>query len=902
MINKLLIILSTGFVFTSAFGQISTLPFVEDFESQPTGPTGCGPTYSFTGVTWMNGDDAVPAIATHQVDWTVDVGGTGSGNTGPSVDHTLGTAAGKYIYAETSCSGTGFPTREFDLVSPWLNLTAYPNVQLAFWYHAYGTTMGNLDVQVRVGSLSPWTTIIGPITDNVDLWQESSICLPGGIDSVQVRFTYISGTSFGGDIGLDDISISPVTPVDVGVTDIVGIGGCGLSSSETVEVTICNFGDSIAPGTIIPVNYSFNGGAPVAESFTVGAAGLAGVCDGGGCSNYSFTTTVDVSVSGTYTLDAWTSFATDLITSNDSTSISINSLPIVSFPYFEDFESGPSGWTVDNSSNGTWAFGTPAKPVIQGAASGDSCFVNGGLAGTYSANAQSSVTSPCIDISTANGSEVVTMKIWWESENSWDGANLFSSVDGGSNWSQIGSFGDPNNWYTDNTINGNPQGSQEGWTGSTATGSNGWVCATHDLDSTTMVDNSSIMFRVGFGSDGSVQYEGFAFDDFALGYPLSYSIVPDSIFACDTVAIVDAGSGYDWYSWSDNPSGTYGTIGNQDSTFMSAANGVHYVTVSDSVGMCATDAFQVNVLDFIPPAIDDILLCVGDSAVFDAGGDITGNALYNWSTGDTTQTSWLFTDGMITIIKSDSVTGCMVSDSASLTYLSVTLSDVTLCDGDSTMLDGTTPSSNATYLWNSGETSAMITVGAAGVYGVSVMDTVLGCTVTDSMTLTINPLPTPTITGQQDTLCTYNTIDIDAGAGFTSYSWSTGGNGQVETIDGSTLSLGVNVFTVTVVDANGCSNTDSVTMVVDGCATIDELEGLSMSIYPNPSQGVFNYEMSEMNDEVNIIVTDLSGKIVLDRILNSTVGTIDLSRFEDGVYILNIEHNDASTSVRLVKQ
>jgi len=101
------------------------------------------------------------------------------------------------------------------------------------------------------------------------------------------------------------------------------------------------------------------------------------------------------------------------------------------------------------------------------------------------------------------------MLIWWNSEFSWDGTVLQSSIDSGATWQNVGAFGDPNNWYTDNTINGNPGGQQEGWTGRDATGngSAGWVLARHDL--TGLGGQSNVRLRIAFGSDGSVVDDGF---------------------------------------------------------------------------------------------------------------------------------------------------------------------------------------------------------------------------------------------------------------------------------------------------------------------------------------------------------------------------------------------------------
>ena len=870
---------------------INTYPYLEDFEAEATCPTGCGAACG-TLIDWTND------LTDSNLDWLVDVGGTSSSATGPSVDHTLGTAAGKYVYIETSCSGTGYPNFTANLESPWFNFTAYPQMNLSFWYHAFGDTQGPLNVEARVGTVGPgstWTNVAGPIQDNVDLWQEWSGCLPGGVDSVQFRFVYVSGTSFTGDIGLDDISVAPVPPVEVGVTAIVGASGCGLSATNPVTVTVCNFGDTLIPGTVIPVAFSLDGATAVTENFTL-PTGLASICNGGGCLDYTFTATVDLSTPGAYNIQAWTDDPTDPIASNDSSTIAANNIPFGgAIPYFENFEAGQGGWSIDNGTNGTFAFGTPAKIDIQGAASGDSCFVNGGLTGTYVANEVSSVTSPCIDISSANGAEVVTAKVWWSSENSWDGANLFASVDGGASWSQAGNFGDPNNWYTDNSINGAPQGSQEGWTGDGANGSNGWVCATHSLDSAMMVDNSSIMFRVGFGSDGSVQREGFAFDDFAVGYPITYSMVPDSILACDTMATVDFGAGYDWYSYSDNANGYNGTISGQTAMLSSANNNDVIIYASDSMGMCASDSLYLDVKDFVVPNLTDVTVCAGDSAVFDAGGDWTGGAVYDWSTGDTLQTSWLFAPGQINLTKTDTITGCMVMDSAMLFNLAVTLDDVTLCAGDTAVLDATSTSPDAMYMWNTGDSVSMITVNTAGTYGVTVTDTVIGCAVSDSMDLVVNALPVVDL-GLDMTFCDTLTYTLDAGAG-SSYLWSDASTNQ--TLAVSTTGT----YSVIVTDANGCEGTDDATITFQDCSGLDELgNNISINLYPNPSSGSITVAIDAVASvaDAKMTIVNVFGQNVRTIDVSEASTLIDLNDLVNGTYFIQVEMSGAVMVKRFV--
>nr|WP_321221481.1 gliding motility-associated C-terminal domain-containing protein [uncultured Psychroserpens sp.] len=184
------------------------------------------------------------------------------------------------------------------------------------------------------------------------------------------------------------------------------------------------------------------------------------------------------------------------------------SAQITTYPYLEDFESGDGGWVIDATNPGSWALGTPAAAVINSADSGVNAWVTN-LTGDYSANENGIVTSPVFDLSSLS-SPSIELSVWWNSEFSWDGMVLQSSIDGGATWQNVGANGDTNNWYNDGTIAGNPGGQQEGWTGRAATGSGGWVIARHALNG--LGGQTNVILRIAFGSDGSVQDEGVAFD------------------------------------------------------------------------------------------------------------------------------------------------------------------------------------------------------------------------------------------------------------------------------------------------------------------------------------------------------------------------------------------------------
>ncbi|MCX7744387.1 MAG: proprotein convertase P-domain-containing protein [Flavobacteriales bacterium] len=98
-------------------------------------------------------------------------------------------------------------------------------------------------------------------------------------------------------------------------------------------------------------------------------------------------------------------------------------------------------------------------------------------------------------------------------------------------------------------------------------------------------------------------------------------------------------------------------------------------------------------------------------------------------------------------------------------------------------------------------------------YIVTVTDNVTGCTATDDVTVTINPLPVITKITTDPTCVPGNDGSIDitvTGTPSFSYSWSTGAT--TEDLTG----VGFGTYTVTVTDGNSCTATNSTTFAVPG--------------------------------------------------------------------------------------
>lgn len=198
----------------------------------------------------------------------------------------------------------------------------------------------------------------------------------------------------------------------------------------------------------------------------------------------------------------------------------------------------------------------------------------------------------------------------------------------------------------------------------------------------------------------------------------------------------------------------------------------------------------------------------------------------------------------------------------------------------------TTQSACNSYTWN-GQTYTQ-----SGTYTFTTTNSV-GCDSTASLVLTINPNPTAT--------ATYNTTDgsITASQG-SSFQWIdcatntpiTGATSQTyqTNMDGE--------YSVIVTNASGCSDTSDCVLVEYW--GIKDLNSLSISVNPNPSNGVFTLTLSNSIDG-QIVITDATGRIVGTQTINGISTAIDLTNAVTGVYYFAIQFNDSEKVIRVIK-
>ncbi|MCB9235802.1 MAG: T9SS type A sorting domain-containing protein [Bacteroidia bacterium] len=484
--KRFILIFSLLFAFGIANSQISTFPYTQDFETFSTCGTACGAACSLSAG-WENdiNDD---------IDWAVDVNGTTSATTGPSVDHNPGTTAGKYLYTEAS--GCNLDTAL--LVSPWFDFTNLTSPVVTFWYHMFGNNMGTMHLDAYHGGL--WTKDIVPgWTDDVDLWQQrlGNLSAYAGMDSVRFRVRGITGPGTRSDMAVDDFEVFNLAGEDAGAAALLTpVTDCALTSAEIVTVRLVNYGmDTLFAGTQVPVSFLV-GVTTVNETLTVATNWIPG-----DTLNYTFTGTADLSIPNTYPVTVWTSLAQDGNSSNDTLIVNVvNKGLISSFPYSQGFETGSGGWSAYGAAS-SWELGVPAGPFITAAANGVNAWVTN-LDGDYNNNEMSYLESPCFDFSALTADPQLSFSHIFETETDFDETWVELSTNGGVNWTKLGAFGTGFNWYNDAANNW--------WEGNSgAVGA--WRYASHLL--VGAAGHSNVRVRFAFSSDGLVAKDGVGVDD-----------------------------------------------------------------------------------------------------------------------------------------------------------------------------------------------------------------------------------------------------------------------------------------------------------------------------------------------------------------------------------------------------
>ena len=244
--------------------------------------------------------------------------------------------------------------------------------------------------------------------------------------------------------------------------------------------------------------------------------------------------------------------------------------------------------------------------------------------------------------------------------------------------------------------------------------------------------------------------------------------------------------------------------------------------------------------------------------------------IYSWN-GNTYNSSgtysWVGTNAL----------GCDSTANLDLTINSIyaITNTVSICFGDSVTVGGNTYNQTGTY--NDTLTAAN------------------GCDSTITTNLTIYS-HVVSIISQSGNYITVNTI---GGTSPYIYQWNTGETTQTITplADGD--------YWVIITDVNSCES-DSVFFTVDWFHTsIAEININKLSIYPNPSNDVFNIVFgSNSKQDIDLRIHNVLGEVIFTETLTEFSGdynrTVDMTPYPNAIYILQLSTQDETSTKKLV--
>ncbi|NVK28166.1 MAG: gliding motility-associated C-terminal domain-containing protein [Flavobacteriia bacterium] len=326
-------------------------------------------------------------------------------------------------------------------------------------------------------------------------------------------------------------------------------------------------------------------------------------------------------------------------------------------------------------------------------------------------------------------------------------------------------------------------------------------------------------------------------------------------------------SPYD-YLWSDGQTGQTAT---------GLAPGNYHVIMTDANG-CQDSAFVTINEPASALSSNVTLLTTPTCGVSNGSGyvTVTGGTppyTYVWADGTANDTITGLGGGLVAVTITDS-NGCVLMDTlnvpppaADLDVVATVIGDISCYSGADGILYGTATGGTAPYTisWSTGDTGDTLTGVSAGTYTVFVVDS-NGCT--SSSTVTV---------GEPDSIVTTTTVIANVscfgGSDGSATAAGSGGTGAFTYLwaDGQTTAtatgLTAGTHTVTITDANGCSEIDSVTITqpatpVDVSAVMDVavscFSGSDGSATATGSGGTAPYTFLWANGQTTATATGLS--------------------------------------------
>jgi uncharacterized delta-60 repeat protein len=360
-------------------------------------------------------------------------------------------------------------------------------------------------------------------------------------------------------------------------------------------------------------------------------------------------------------------------------------------------------------------------------------------------------------------------------------------------------------------------------------------------DFTVIKFNSALVHQWTYNYNGQgANYDearDLAFDVSGEVYATGYSFLPSSNNDFVTVRLNLTTGQPSWLTRFN------GTANNNDQAKVIRVDAVGNVYVSGESNGAGSgkDYSTIKYCQHTTEAGLDENICIGSSVQLNA----TGGVNFNWSpsTGlnQTNIPNPIATPSVTTtyIVTSESLSGCVDADTITVVVNPLpgpvigVNGSLSICVGDSVELFSVDPYPD--YTWSTGATSSSIFINQPGTYSLTVVDA-MGCNNNTEETVVVNPLPTISA-GSDAAICIGDDMPLLATGGV-SYQWQYDISLSSLTVaDPIAEPLGTTTYVVFGTDANGCVNSDTVTVVVNPLPFPPNIIRLDPNLVTNNSTG-----------------------------------------------------------------
>ncbi len=314
-------------------------------------------------------------------------------------------------------------------------------------------------------------------------------------------------------------------------------------------------------------------------------------------------------------------------------------------------------------------------------------------------------------------------------------------------------------------------------------------------------------------------------------------------------------SRYYWYTaerlWQD---------GSTEKSYRVTQPGTYILKLTYFPGCSLYDTIVVNYSDVMAdlgPA--DTVLCEGDQLMLKT--PLKSSWTARWRDQSVRDSFPVSTGGLYSVTVTDSL-GCTAQDFISIQTIAPPQanlgSDTAICEGETVLLLPN-PDLSLSFLWQDNSTQASYEVSKTGSYSVTVSDQ-NGCAASDEINVTVYPRP-KVILGDTLHVCDNSEVLLDVNVSNAKYLWNTGAKSKSVMVNNG------GIYSVTVTDANGCTDADSIEVILkaspqfsigDTSVCFEEISVLTLE----GPEGNYTYKWST-GDSVRQIKTSLPGTMWL---------------------------------------